>query len=61
MRERERDKTGAVKSYLNGYVLAIYLAMPKRSVAAAPNIILELTRIDILLTIIVLKIKPRYF
>ena len=28
----------AAKSYLSGYVLDIYLAMPKRSVASAPNI-----------------------
>ena len=61
MRARERDKTGAVKSYLNGYVLAVYLAMPKCNVASAPNITLELTKFDNLLTKIVLKIKPRYF
>ena len=61
MRERERDKTGAVKSYLNGYVLAIYLAMPKCNVAAAPNIILELTKIDNDLTKIVLNNNHRFF
>ena len=32
------------------YGLAIYLAMPKRSVAAAPNITIELTKIDNKLT-----------
>ena len=48
-------------SHISGYVLNIYLAMPKRSVATAPNITLELTKFDNLLTKIVLKIKPRYF
>ena len=38
MRVREMDKTESAKSYLSGYVLDIYLAIPKRSVAAAPNI-----------------------
>ena len=38
VRGREMDKKRAAKSYLSGYVLDIYLAMPKRSVASAPNI-----------------------
>ena len=37
-------------SHISGYVLDIYLAMPKCNVAAAPNIILELTKIDNKLT-----------
>ena len=32
-------------SHVSGYVLNIYLVMPKCNVAAAPNITLELTKI----------------
>jgi hypothetical protein len=32
------DKTRAAMSHISGFSLDIYLAMPKRSVAAAPNI-----------------------
>ena len=41
-------------SHISGYVLDIYLAMPKRSVAVAPNTTLELSIIVIKLSIIVL-------
>ena len=61
MRVREMDKTGAVKSYLNGLWISHLSGDAKCNVASAPNITLELTIIDTLLTIIVLKIKPCYF
>ena len=39
------------------YGLAIYLAMPKRSVASAPNITPELTKFDNLLTQILISLR----
>ena len=57
----ERKKNGqkrAAMSHISGYVLDIYLAMPKRSVAAAPNTHLELSIIVIKLSIIVLNEIP---
>ena len=38
-------------SHISGYVLNIYLAMPKCNVAVAPNITLELTKILISLSL----------
>ena len=45
-------------SHISGFSLDIYLAMPKRSVAAAPNTNLELSIIVIKLSIIVLNEIP---
>ena len=44
-------------SHISGYVLDVYLAMPKRSVASAPNITLELTKFDNLLTQILISLR----
>ena len=49
------DKTGAVKSYLNGLWISHLSGDAKCNVASAPNITLELTIIDTLLTRIVLN------
>ena len=58
---KRKEQKRAAMSHISGYVLDIYLAMPKCNVASAPNITPELTKIDNLLTQIVLKIKTRYF
>ena len=43
MRAREMEKTGAVKSYLNGLWISHLSGDAKCNVASAPNITLELT------------------
>ena len=47
---KRNGQNKAAMSHISGYVLDVYLAMPKRSVASAPNITPELTKIDNKLT-----------
>ena len=60
MRGREIDKKEPQCHTLAAMGLDIYLAMPKRSVASAPNISLELSIIVIKLSIIVLYKIPLF-